>query len=87
MFNALARHLFYARRGENWERDREQQLYRASAGLILANAWVLRSAVRLTEMAGELKGIGLRFEPEDFRHVSPYAFEHIVPYGASTSSI
>jgi TnpA family transposase len=81
LFNALARHLFYARRGENWERDLEQQLQRASALLILANACVLWNAVRLSEMASEFKRIGLQFTPEDFRHVSSYAFEHIVPYG------
>jgi len=81
LFNALARHLFYARRGENWERDLEQQLQRASALLILGNACVLWNAVRLSEMAADFKRIGLQFTPEDFRHVSTYAFEHIVPYG------
>jgi TnpA family transposase len=80
-FNALARHLFYARRGENWERDIEQQLHRASALLILANACVLWNAVHLTETARQLKELGIRFTPEDFRHISPYAFEHLVPYG------
>jgi TnpA family transposase len=81
LFNALARHLFYARRGENWERDMDQQLQRASALLILGNACVLWNAVRLSEMVQEFRRIGLTFTREDFRHVSPYAFEHIVPYG------
>lgn len=43
-FNGLARHLFYARRGENWERDMDQQLQRASALLILGNACVPQNA-------------------------------------------
>lgn len=81
LFNALARHLFYARRGENWERDFEQQSQRASALMILGNACVLWNAVRLSEMAADFKRNGLSFTPEDFRHVSSYAFEHIVPYG------
>jgi hypothetical protein len=80
-FNGLARHLFYARRGENWEREMEQQLNRASAVLILANACVLWNSVHLTQAAMELRTVGVPFEPEDFIHVSPYAFEHIVPYG------
>jgi TnpA family transposase len=80
-FNALARHLFYARRGENWERDMDQQLHRASALLVLANSCVLWNSVRLTEVVQELRTANIHFSPEDFRHVSPYAFEHIIPYG------
>ena len=80
-FNNLARHLFFARRGENWEREFEGQLNRASALLILANACVLWNSVHLSELYEELQAEGLDFRPEDFRHVSPYAFEHIIPYG------
>jgi TnpA family transposase len=80
-FNALARHLFYARRGENWERDMDQQLHRASALLILANSCVLWNSVKLSEAVRELRAAGIHFSPEDFHHVSPYAFEHIIPYG------
>ena len=80
-FNALARHLFYARRGENWERVMEQQLHRASALLILANACVLWNSVKLSDAARELRAAGVDVTPEEFRHVSPYAFEHIIPYG------
>ncbi len=40
-FNCLARHMFFARRGENWERDFEEQLNRATSLMILANACVL----------------------------------------------
>ena len=80
-FNALARHLFYARRGENWERVMEQQLHRASALLILANACVLWNSVKLSDAAQELRAAGVDVTPEEFRHVSPYAFEHIIPYG------
>jgi TnpA family transposase len=80
-FNALARHLFYARRGENWERDMDQQLHRASALLIMANACVLWNSVQLSRAVQELRAAGIHFHPEDFHHVSPYAFEHIIPYG------
>lgn len=73
--------MFYARRGENWERSLEQQLSRASALLVLANACVLWNTVHLAHAARELRSVGVRFEPEDFLHVSPYAYEHIVPYG------
>ena len=80
-FNDLARILFFARRGENWERDFEQQLNRASALLLLANACVLWNTVRLSEIYKQIKKEGLPCEPEDFRHISPYAYEHIIPYG------
>jgi TnpA family transposase len=81
LFNYLARHLFFARRGENWERDFEQQRNRASALLLLANACVLWNAVQLSEVFQRLRAEGFEFQPEDFVHVSPYAFEHIIPYG------
>lgn len=80
-FNYLARHLFYARHGENWEREFDQQLNRASALLILANACVLWNSVQLTHAVKALRDQGLKIDPEDMRHVSPYAFEHIIPYG------
>jgi TnpA family transposase len=80
-FNYLARYLFFARRGENWERDFDQQRNRASALLILANACVLWNTVHLTELAKRLKTGGTEVRPEDFEHISPYAFEHIIPYG------
>jgi TnpA family transposase len=80
-FNELSRVLYFARRGENWEREFEQQLNRASALLFLANACVLWNTVRLSETYKKLREAGLPCDPEDFRHVSPYAHEHIVPYG------
>lgn len=80
-FNDLARVLFFARRGENWEREFDQQLNRASALLLLANACVLWNTVRLSEIYKQIKKEELPCSPEDFRHISPYAFEHILPYG------
>jgi TnpA family transposase len=80
-FNYLARHLFFARRGENWEREFEQQLNRASALVVLTNACVLWNAVHLSEVIQQLREEGFEPSREDFRHVSPYAHEHIVPYG------
>ena len=73
--------MFFARRGENWERKFEEQLNRASSLMIIANACVLWNAVHLTELYHQLVAEGFDFKPEDFRHVSPYPFEHIIPYG------
>lgn len=87
LFNYLARHLFFARRGENWERDFDRQLNRASALLVLANACVLWNAVHLTEFVQKLRAEGIEVPPEDFRHISLYAHEHIVPYGEYTFSL
>ena len=80
-FNNLGRHMFFARRGENWEREFEEQLNRASSLVILANCCVLWNAVHLSEVYQALQSEGFDFEPQDFHHVSPYAFEHIIPYG------
>jgi TnpA family transposase len=80
-FNFMARYLFFARRGENWERDFDQQLSRASALIVLANACVLWNTVHLTELVQRLRLEGVEVSPEEFRQVSPYAHEHIVPFG------
>jgi hypothetical protein len=80
-FNELARVLYFARRGENWEREFEQQMNRASALLFLANACVLWNTVRLSETYAKIREEGRPCDALDFRHVSPYAHEHIVPYG------
>ena len=80
-FNYLCRHMFFARRGENWEREFEEQLNRASSLAILANACVLWNAIHLSELVKQLKKEGFDFEPGDLEHVSLYAFEHIIPYG------
>jgi hypothetical protein len=80
-FNALARYLFFARRGENWERDFEQQLHRASALLVLANACVFWNAVQISKVFKQLRAEGAGVREDDLQHISPYAFEHIIPYG------
>ena len=49
--------------------------------MILANACILWNAVHLSEVYQELQSEGFEFEPEDFHHVSLYAFGHIIPYG------
>ena len=78
--NYLARHVFFARRGENWEREFEEELNRASSLAILANACFLWHAVHLSEVYQQLQSEGFEFQPADFLHVSLYAFEHIIPY-------
>lgn len=80
-FNFMSRHLYFARRGENWEREFEQQVNRASALLVLANACVLWNTVHLTELVQQLRAEGVDITPEEFRQISPYAHEHIVPFG------
>ena len=49
--------------------------------MIIANACVLWNAVHLTELYHQLVAEGFDFKPEDFLHTSPYAHEHIIPYG------
>ncbi len=54
---------------------------RASSLMIVANACVLWNAVHLSQLIKEPREEGFDFEPDDLRHVSLYAFEHIIQYG------
>lgn len=80
-FNALCRHLFYGRLGQNWERELEEQTNRASALAIVASMAALRNAVYMTAAVKRARTEGLDFKAEDLWHVSPYAYEHVIPYG------
>ena len=62
-------------------REFEEQLNRASSLMIVANACVLWNAVHLSQVIKELREEGFDFKPDDLRHVSLYAFEHIIQYG------
>jgi len=80
-FNGLMRHLFFGRQGQNWERDLEHQANRASALTVLANAVVLWNSVQQTRVIKLLRAEGYKPEPQDFQRISPYAHEHVLPYG------
>lgn len=80
-YHTLARHLFYGRQGQNWERELEEQASRASCLAVLANVVILWNSVHLTTQLKALRAKGIEVLPEDFRHVSPYAYEHVLPYG------
>lgn len=81
LFNALCRHLHFGRFGQNWERELEEQVNRASALAIVASIVALRNTVYMTATAKKARAEGLDFEAEDLWHVSPYAYEHVIPYG------
>ena len=76
-----ARRIFFASRGENWEREFEEQLNRSSSLMTVANARVLWNVVHLSEVIKKLREDRFNFEPDDLKHVSLYAFEHITQYG------
>ncbi|CAG9610627.1 Tn3 family transposase [Pseudoneobacillus rhizosphaerae] len=74
--NALARALFFGKRGELRERGLQEQLQRASALNILINAIAVWNTVYLTEATKILKEKGLLKE-ELLSHISPLSWEHI----------
>jgi len=78
--NALARAVFFARRGEFHERDIQDQLQRASSLNILMNAIVVWNAVYLDKAVGYLRD---RNELKEgmLSYVSPLNWEHINFYG------
>jgi TnpA family transposase len=78
--NALARALFFGKRGEFYERELQDQLQRASALNILINAVSVWNTVYLSKALELLKENGSLPE-ELLGHISPLSWEHINFYG------
>lgn len=74
--NALARAIFFGKRGELRERGIQDQLQRASALSIIINAISVWNTVYLAEAVKVLQEKGL-FQEELMKHVSPLGWEHI----------
>lgn len=74
--NALARALFFGKRGELRERALQDQLQRASALNILINAISVWNTVYLTEATKLLKQKG-SLQENLLSHISPLGWEHI----------
>lgn len=79
--NALARAIFFGKRGEPRERGIQDQLQRASALSILINAISVWNTVYLAEAVRVLQEKGL-FQEELMKHVSPLGWELINFLGA-----
>ena len=74
--NALARALFFGKRGELRERALQDQLQRASALNILINAISVWNTVYLTEATKVMKEKGI-LQDQMIKHISPLGWEHI----------
>lgn len=74
--NALARALFFGKRGELRERGLQDQLQRASALNILINAISVWNTVYLTEASKLLREKGA-LQEDLLKHISPLGWEHI----------
>ena len=74
--NALARVIFFGKRGELRERALQNQLQRASALNILINAISVWNTVYLSKAVEFRKEKG-RFQEELLHHISPLGWEHI----------
>lgn len=74
--NALARALFFGKRGELRERALQDQLQRASALNILINAISVWNTVYLTEATKVMSEKG-KLQDQMIKHISPLGWEHI----------
>ena len=74
--NALARELFFGRRGKFMERDIRRQLQSASALNVLINAISIWNTVYL-EKAIEYYKENHSFDESLLKHISPLNWEHI----------
>jgi len=74
--NALARNIFFGKRGEFMERELQDQLQRASALNILINAISVWNTVYLQKAIDYLKSEN-DFDENLLKHISPLGWEHI----------
>lgn len=84
--NALARALFFGKRGELRERALQDQLQRTSALNIIINAITVWNTVYLTEATKVLSEKGILRE-QMIKHISPLGWEHINFLGEYTFDI
>ena len=75
--NALARNIFFGKRGEFMERELQDQLQRASALNILINAICVWNTVYLQRAIDYLKTAEIDFDENLLKHISPLALGHI----------
>ena len=78
--NALARALFFGKRGEFRERGLQEQLQRASALNIIINAISVWNTVYLNEVIQDLRDKE-ELNEELLLHISPLGWEHINFFG------
>jgi len=74
--NALARAIFFGKRGELRERALQEQLQRASALNIIINAISIWNTVYLARAVEYIKTVK-QFDQDLLKHISPLAWEHI----------
>jgi TnpA family transposase len=78
--NALARAIFFGKRGEFYERDLQDQLQRASALNIIINAISIWNTIYLEKAVKHLKNID-EYRDDLMKHISPLSWDHINFYG------
>jgi len=85
--NALARALFFGKRGELRERELQDQLQRASALNILINALSVWNTAYLQKAIDHLKASGNSINEDLLKHVAPLGWEHINFLGEYTFDV
>jgi len=82
--NALARALFFGKRGELRERELQDQLQRASALNILINALSVWNTAYLQKAIDHLKASGDSVNDDLLKHIAPLGWEHVNLLGEYT---
>lgn len=75
--NALARAIFFGKRGELRERELQDQLQRVSALNILINTISIWNTTYLQKAIDYLKSSGNHFNEDLLKHIAPLGWEHI----------
>ena len=85
--NALARALFFGKRGELRERELQDQLQRASALNILINALSVWNTAYLQKAIAHLKASGDSVNEDLLKHIAPLGWEHVNLLGEYTFDV
>ncbi|MCL2768071.1 MAG: Tn3 family transposase [Synergistaceae bacterium] len=85
--NAMARALFFGKRGELRERELQDQLQRASALNILINALIVWNTAYLQKAIEHLKISGDDVNGDLLKHIAPLGWEHVNFLGEYTFDV
>lgn len=81
MRHYLARHIFFANRGEFKTADYEEMMNIASCLSLLSNATLLWNTPRIYSIVSELRNEGIPVHEDDLRKVSLLLFKHLIVHG------
>ena len=79
--HTVAKHVFFANRGEFRSGDLAEIMNKASCLSILSNAILIWNTVHIAEIVQRLRRNGQMIPDEDLAHISPMMYKHIIVNG------